>query len=208
MHCSRRRSEMRRRRFGFYAFFVISLLLPRVFSTPSLRSLDVTACSPRLSLPSSIRIRVEERRSWGLCQGTRIDTREKRRGAEKKKKKLDIGGQVLDFFLPLNPYLLLLLLRFPPKTNHRKPDSNSLNINTMTSLAVAIPRPLDRLLAEEREKAAEVAAGIYGASPTGATTPGGGARPGGAPQTDALRRMKKMPLSSSVAAVVEVPPGR
>ena len=76
------------------------------------------------------------------------------------------------------------------------------------ALAVAIPRPLDRLLAEEREKAAEVAAGLYGASPTGATTPGGGSRPGGAPPTDALRKMKKMPLSSSVAAVVEVPPGR
>ena len=79
----------------------------------------------------------------------------------------------------------------------------------MSSLAVAIPpRPLDRLLAEEREKAAEVAAGLSGASPTGATTPGGGNRPGGAPPTDALRKMKKMPLSSSVAAVVEVPPGR
>jgi hypothetical protein len=77
----------------------------------------------------------------------------------------------------------------------------------MSTLAIAIPRPLDRLLAEERDKAAEVAAGLYGASPTGATTPGG-SRPGGAPPTDALRKMKKMPLSSSVAAVVEVPPGR
>ena len=77
----------------------------------------------------------------------------------------------------------------------------------MSTLAIAIPRPLDRLLAEERDKAAEVAVGLYGASPTGETTPGG-SRPGGAPPTDALRKMKKMPLSSSVAAVVEVPPGR
>lgn len=78
----------------------------------------------------------------------------------------------------------------------------------MSTLVVAVPRPLDRLLAEERERASEIEAGLYGASPTGATSPGGRSRPGGAPPTDALRKMKKMPLSSSVAAVVEVPPGR
>lgn len=78
----------------------------------------------------------------------------------------------------------------------------------MSTLVVAVPRPLERLLAEERERASEIEAGLCGASPTGATSPGGRSRPGGAPPTDALRKMKKMPLSSSVAAVVEVPPGR